>query len=317
MTTQVATLDHSRAIAFELHGLFRALDRRMQTPELLRQKLEAACRRIDELLAADWTLVPDSVTESLEHMAELLRTWTPDDASAWVELKAQLRERYAGLSTALRHERVKVPELRPRNYARSAFHVSAALVCLVLIVTLTSEQLPWAAGAFAAWAWCMEGLRRVSRHANAVMMRFFRPIAHEQERDRVNSATWYMTSLVLLALTGSPLLCVTGVAVLGLADPLAGLVGRRFGRVRLVNGRSLEGSLTFVLVGTLAARAAMLLVDTALPSGTLWLTAFAAGLVGGVVELASRRVDDNLSIPLAAASTAAIVLWLLGSSAWG
>ena len=318
MTTQVATLDLTRAIAVELHGLFRALDRRLQTPELVRHKLQAASHRIDELLAADWTLVPDSVTESLERVAELLRTWTPDteDTSAWAELKSQLRERYAGLSTALRRERVKVPELRPTNYARSAFHIGAAVVCLVLIVSLTSQQLPWAAGAFAAWSWCMEGLRRVSKRANAAMMAFFRPIAHEQERDRINSATWYMTSLVLLALTESPLLCVTGVAVLGLADPLAGLVGRRFGRVRLINGRSLEGSLTFVVVGTLAARSAMLLVDTSISSGLLWLTALAAAIAGGVAELASRRVDDNLSIPMAAAGTAAALLWLIGSSPW-
>lgn len=317
MTTQVATLELSQAIAFELHGLFRALDLRIQTPELVRQKLEAANRRIDELLAAEWTLVPDSVTESIERLAELLRTWTQDDShdtGAWVELKAQLRERYAGLSTALRRERVKVPELRPTNYARSGFHVGAAGVCLGLVVMLTSEQLPWAAGAFAAWAWTLESLRRVSKRANAAMMRFFRPIAHEQERDRVNSATWYMTSLVILALTGSPLLCVTGVAVLGVADPLAGLVGRRFGRVRLMNGRTLEGSLTFVVAGMLAARGAMLLVDTPLGAGALWLTAGAAALVGGVVELVSRRIDDNLSIPLAAAATAAAVVTLLGGS---
>jgi dolichol kinase len=322
MTTQVATLDLSRALAFELHGLFRALDLRgVKTPELVRPKLDAACRRIDELLAAEWTLVPDAVLESIERVAELLRTWTADDlhhasASAWAELQAELRERYAGLSTALRRERVKVPELRPTNYARSGFHIGAALVCLLLVVLLTPQQLPWAAGAFAAWAWSMEGLRRVSGRANAAMMAFFRPIAHEQERDRVNSATWYMTSLVLLALTGSPILCVTGVAVLGLADPLAGLVGRRFGRVRLVNGRSLEGSLTFVVVGTLAARAAMLLIDTPLHSDQLWITALAAGLAGSVVELASRRVDDNLSIPMAAAGTAALVLSLLDASAW-
>jgi dolichol kinase len=318
MTTHVATLELSQALAFELHGLFRALDLRIQTPELVRQKLEAASRRLDELLEAEWSLVPDSVTESIEHLAELLRRWTPDDVEAWADLKAQLRERYASLSTALRRERVKVPELRPTNYARSGFHVGAAVVCVVLVVSLSSQQLPWAAGAFAAWAWTMEGLRRVSRRANALMMAFFRPIAHEQERDRVNSATWYMTSLVLLALTYSPLLCVAGVAVLGLADPLAGLVGRRFGRVRLVNGRSLEGSLTFVVVGTLAARAAMLLVDTgSLSSGVLWITALAAALAGGLAELLSRRVDDNLAIPLTAAGTAATVLSLMGASAWG
>jgi dolichol kinase len=317
MTTQVATLELSQALAFELHGLFRALDLRIQTPELVRLKLDAASRRLDELLEAEWSLVPDSVTESIEHLAELLRTWTPDDMEAWADLKAQLRERYAGLSTALRRERVKVPELRPTNYARSGFHVGAAVVCLVLVVSLTSQQLPWAAGAFAAWAWTMEGLRRVSRRANAAMMVFFRPIAHEQERDRVNSATWYMTSLVLLALTYSPLLCVAGVGVLGLADPLAGLVGRRFGRIRLVNGRSLEGTLTFVVVGTLAARGAMLLVDTGVGSGVLWITALAAALAGGLAELLSRRVDDNLAIPLTAAGTAAAVLSLLGASAWG
>ncbi|MCX4246901.1 diacylglycerol/polyprenol kinase family protein [Paraliomyxa miuraensis] len=320
MTAQVATLELSHALALELHGLFRALDLRIQTPELVRDKLEAATRRLDEWLAADWSLVPDSVSESIERVAEMLRSWAaidPHDVSRWAELEAQLRETYAGLSTALRRERVRVPELRPANLTRSAFHASAAVVCLGLIVALDSQQLPWAAGAFAAWAWTMEGLRRISSRANAAMMTFFRPIAHEQERDRVNSATWYMTALVLLALTFSPLLCATAVAVLGFADPLAGLVGRRMGRIRLINGRSLEGTLTFVIVGTLAARAAMLLCETTAGPSTLWGTAFVAALTGGLAELFSRRIDDNLSIPLTAAAAAAAALLLGGASPWG
>jgi len=320
MTAQVATLQLPHALALELHGLFRALDRRLQAPELVSAKLDAASRRLDEWLAADWSLVPESVIESIERVAELLRRWAPDDlhdTSAWTELKAQLRETYAGLSTALRRERVRVPELRPANLTRSAFHTLSALVCLGLVVLLTPRQLPWAAGAFAAWAWSLEGLRRVSPRANVALMAFFRPIAHEQERDRVNSATWYMTSLVLLALTYSPILCVASVAVLGLADPLAGLVGRRFGRVRLVNNRSLEGTLTFVVAGTLAARAAMLLVETSAGGSALWLTALAAALAGAVAELLSRRIDDNLSIPMAAAAVAAVTLLSLGASPWG
>lgn len=316
MTTQVATLELSQALAIELHGLFRALDLRIQTPELVRLKLDAASRRLEELLSAEWTLIPDSVTESIERLAELLSTWTPDDVEAWAELKAQLRESYAGLSIALRRERVKVPELRPTNYARSGFHVVCAVICLVLVTLLTPRQLPWTAGAFALAAWSMESMRRVSKRANVFLMAAFRPVAHEQERERVNSGTWYVTALVLLSLSGSPILCVTAVAVLGFADPLAGLVGRRFGRVRLVNGRSLEGTLTFVVVGTLAARTAMLLVETAASSSTLWLTALAAATAGGLAELFSRRIDDNLSIPVAAGSVAALVLWLLGATLW-
>lgn len=322
MTAQVATLELSAALALELHGLFRALDRRLQTPDAIRDRLETASRRLDEWLAADWHLVPDAVSESIERAAELLRAWTPErfyDTSTWAELSAQLREAYAGLSTALRRERVRVPELRPANLTRSLFHAGSAAVCLTLVTLLDPLHLPWASGAFAAWAWSMEGLRRISPRANAVMMAFFRPIAHEQERDRVNSATWYMTALLLLALTFSPVLCVAGVAVLGFADPVAGLVGRRFGRVRLVNGRSLEGTLTFVVVGTLAARAAMLLVDGTVgaSSGTLWATALVAALAGGLAELFSRRIDDNLSIPLVTASTAAVTLLVLGVSPWG
>ena len=106
------------------------------------------------------------------------------------------------------------------------------------------------------------------------------------------------------------------VAVLGLGDPVAGLVGRRWGRVKLVNNRSLQGTLTFVVVGTLAARAAMLLVPTSIASGTLWLTTLGAAIAGGLAELLSRRIDDNLSIPVITATAAAALLALMGTSAW-
>ena len=142
-------------------------------------------------------------------------------------------------------------------------------------------------------------------------------IAHEQERFRVNSATWYMTALLLLTLTFSPLLCVVAVAVLGFGDPLAGIAGRRWGRVRLVNGRTLEGTAVFVAVGTLAAMGAMQLVEHSLTPGVAWATALAAALAGGMAELLSRRVDDNLSIPLTAAAAATATMLLLGASPWG
>lgn len=317
MTAQVATLELSHALALELHGLFRALERRMQTPERVREQLQAASRKLDELLAAEWNLVPEPVAQSIQRVAELLQGWSLDDMETWSELRGQLREAYAGLFTALRNEQVEIPELRPTNYTRSIFHVISALVCLVLIVVLESWQLPLAALVFASSAWIMETLRHFSPRTNDRMMAFFRPIAHEQERDRINSGTWYMTALVLLSLTFSPLLCVIGVAVLGFADPLAALVGRRWGRVRLVANRSLEGTLAFVITGTLAARAAMVLMSPEASPARLWLLALAAALAGALAELYSRRVDDNFSIPLVSAGAAAAAMALLGVSPWG
>ncbi len=316
MTAQVATLALSHSLAVELHGLFRALDLRIQTPELVRDKLDAAWRALDELLEAEWNLVPDGVAQSVERVAELLREWTPDDVETWAELKAQLREAYAGFASALRDEQVRVPELRPTNYTRSIVHMIAASVCLTLVAVLSPVALLWTAAGFAATGWSMEATRRVSPLANRWMMVLFGPIAHEQERHRINSATWYTTALVLLTLTFSPLLCAVGVAVLGFADPLAGLVGRRWGRVRLVNNRSLEGSLTFVVVGMAAALGAMQLVPHALTTGTTWLVAGVAATAGALAELFSRRVDDNLSIPIVAAAAAAALLAIVGVSPW-
>lgn len=317
MTAQVASLELSHALAIELHGLFRALEHRLQAPEVVREKLEAASRALDELLASEWSLIPAAVAESLERVAELLRRWMHDDTQAWAELKAQLREAYASLSTALRSEQVVVPELRPANYTRSLVHMVGAVVSLGLIIVLSATQLAWVAGGFGLFAWSLEASRTISPQANARMMKLFGPIAHEQEWDRVNSATWYSTALALLGLTFSPLLCAIAVAVLGFADPMAGLLGRRWGRIRLVNNRSLEGTLTFVVVGTLAARAAMSLVGTTIDGGSLWIVALASAIAGALAELFSRRVDDNFSIPTVVAGTAMAMLLLLGLSPWG
>ena len=90
------------------------------------------------------------------------------------------------------------------------------------------------------------------------------------------------------------------VLVLGLADPAAGVVGRRFGRIQLSANRTLEGTLAFVVVGALASLI-WLLATGAAPVQAL-IVALVAGTAGALAELgSSRRFDDNFSIPVAVA----------------
>ena len=184
------------------------------------------------------------------------------------------------------------------------------------LVVFTPAQLPWVAGLFAGTFWFLEGLRRISPRANDALMAFFAPIARPVERVEVNSATWYMTALVLLASTGSTLLCVVGVAVLGFADPTAAIVGRRFGRVTLVHGRTLEGTATFLVVGAAATFGAVMLLPAPPALALAVVLAAAAGAAGALAELLSKRVDDNFAIPLVAAAAAATVLLATGHSLW-
>lgn len=205
---------------------------------------------------------------------------------------------------------------RPANATRSLFHIASALVSLALTLLLQPDHLLYTAATIAGTFWMLEALRRPFPRFNALLMRFFRPIAHASESHKVNSATWYMTALTGLALTHSQLLCLIGVTALGFGDPAASFIGRRFGRLELMRNRTLEGTLGFVVVGT-ATIAAVLMLATPRPSlAFALLLGFLAASAGAVAEVLSRRLDDNLTIPVAAAGVAAVVLALVGRFPW-
>lgn len=229
----------------------------------------------------------------------------------WSELRARIHPAYEALARLLRVHAVHVPSLRPTNISRSVFHVGSALAALG-IVTLIPQWVPLAASAFFASAVIMETSRRVSPAANRLLMRAFSKVAHPHEAHHINSASWYATALLILAFSAPPAVSAVAVTVLGFGDPLAALIGRRMGRIRLVHGRSLEGSLAFVLFGGAAAALMLTALQSlpglqalsGLPAGGFehpLRVAFMAALFGGVAELFSKRLDDNLTVPLAAA----------------
>lgn len=203
---------------------------------------------------------------------------------------------------------------RPANATRSIFHVASGALSLTLIRLLPGRTWLIAVSLTIAIAgWSMEAIRRRSPAANDRLMRFFSAIAHPQERYRVNSSTWYVTALLILSAFFPLRSAELGVVVLGLADPAAALIGRRFGRTRLRTGRSLEGMLAFVVTGTLGALATLVAFH-ALPWSSRITLALVAAVAGAVAELVSTRFDDNFTIPLTVAVAATTAqLFLLGT----
>jgi dolichol kinase len=223
----------------------------------------------------------------------------PDRSSRaeWADFVGEVHPAYEALVAALPAQ--SAPSVRPTNYARSIFHLASAGVALTAVALLPSRAwLIAAPAAFAAYAWSMEIARRISPRLNDRLMRFYGAIVHPHERYRVNSATWYATALVVLASFASRPAMIAAVVVLGVADPVAALVGRRFGRHMLRSGRSLEGTLAFFVSGTLAASLALAVVAPA-PIAITFRLAVAAGLSGAITELVTVKLDDNLTIPLA------------------
>ena len=205
---------------------------------------------------------------------------------------------------------------RPTNYLRNAFHIGWGLVGAALTLLLSSTALLCVALVFAASSWTMELVRRRNPAFNQRIMRVFRHVSRPHEVEQVNSSTWYASALALLTLSFEPTIIVTGVLVLAFADPAAAIIGRRFGRIQLINGRTVEGTLTFAIVGALVSFAVLSLAGGGpLPAhgfGLRLSIALAAGSLGAVAELVSDRVDDNFSIPLSSALAAWAILLLLG-----
>lgn len=306
---------HSHVLALELHDALRELDPvrfRTDRGARVRERLAELEVRVTALVEGSLADPGMALRQKLRDLAELLRSRlpTPDVApkgAAWVELRARLMQAYEALAASLRTHAMDVPSLRPTNYTRNLFHVACAAVALAVIVLIPNHML-WVVGPFFVAGWTMETTRRASARVNLRLMRLFGPVAHPHETHRINSATWYTSALLGLALVAPFEACAVGVVVLGLGDPVAALVGRRFGRTKLLHGRSLEGSLAFVLVGFLGALATLLLAYPAIALPTAAMMAGAGAVAGAVAELLSHRLDDNLTVPWSAAAACWLVM---------
>jgi dolichol kinase len=141
----------------------------------------------------------------------------------------------------------------------------------------------------------------VARRAPWINHSFLR--AEEQVREA--AMTPFVIAVLLTILTVPKLPALVAIYTLAIADPLAAVVGIRFGRHRITHNRSLEGSLA-ILSATAVITAAVFHWGTAASAGELAWAAAAIGLTATVFELLPLRIDDNLTIPI-----------FVGFAAWG
>jgi dolichol kinase len=145
----------------------------------------------------------------------------------------------------------------------------------------------------------LDALRLHSGRANQLFFLAFPHLLSPREAAGPASSSWYALG-VLLAVALFPLpAAVSGVLVLGLGDPAASYVGRRWGRVPFLGG-SAEGTATFLLV-------ALLVLGVRHPVGV----AIGAAVAATLAERLSWPLDDNLTIPVVSAGALFILEQLL------
>jgi dolichol kinase len=324
-----ALVIETKTFAIELYSLLKELDparwkaEKKQNIKLKILSLENEVNRLYSELHEFHSKVQKqrhslAISERLHNLRELLselKTSLIEDIipkEYFHSLRKRIEVGYQELALTLENYSVKLPQIRPTNYARYAFHILSGLFTLFCIEMVPSPiYLIFLAMTFCLSFWGMEIIRVKSGKIKEILRNFFHPVAHPHEDYKINSSSWYTTALVMLSLTQSITLSAIGVTVLAFSDPAAAAIGRKFGRIKLPGGRSLEGSLGFFLVGTLSV---FILLSKFHPLYTNWqmlIVAACAGLFGAVGELFGSFLDDNFTIPVCSATGAFIALSLI------
>lgn len=117
-------------------------------------------------------------------------------------------------------------------------------------------------------------------------------------------------SLFLVWVFPAPIVTLT-LLFLAVADPMASLIGIRYGKDKLIGSKSLQGTVAAFIVCTIISIAYFL--STGLMTERLLMVSLLAGLSGALSELLPiGRLDDNLSFPIMNASMLWVIFSLFG-----
>jgi dolichol kinase len=231
------------------------------------------------------------------------------------EIQAELVRKYEDFVAQVRSARIFKADSRPRfrslrlpKSTRSIFHACMGLIAVAMYQFVLTQQaaLTILLSLLSVFT-VLEISRRFSHKFNDFMVyKLFGAISRPQERYKTNSASYYLLALTIITFIAPREAVCMAVLALAFGDPLASMVGNRWGRTRLSNDKSLEGGLAFLAVSGLAIFVYLLLFAGGLSVLQRLLAAVCVAGVGAFVELFSHKFDDNFTVPVACALAALI-----------
>ena len=190
---------------------------------------------------------------------------------------------------------------------RRFFHMSAGIcVGAIYQAFLTRQMAVSFLGIAACIMYLIEQIRinypEYSGNINILNKHFLR--AEEQLRE--SAAIPYCMAILLTIISFPKSIALVAIYTLAIGDPMSALVGIKYGKHKLIKKKSLEGSLAFFISSFIITFLIFRPMNPDLLGMTLGLSFLMAFLIT-CFELIPLRLDDNLTIPLAAAT----ILWLL------
>ena len=281
------------------------------------EDLHARCTQLRNDTQLRMTEQVAAVRENLGQMVAELKKQTPSKEELHESWKS-LGESYENLVVQLQKASVKIPQgiqlnhFKPRNYSRNFFHLFNSLwgVALYELVFDRTGML-WISGGILVLAIAVEVSRRLSPAINKEFCeRIFGAISRPHETHNITSATWYSLALFLGVLLLPQHAIEAGTIVLGVADPVASIVGKAWGKTKIYRDKSLEGSLGFFFAAVATLVVFFAVINAGYSALAIGITAVSVALFTTLAELFAGKIEDNFSIPVVGGVVAAVCLSL-------
>ena len=184
---------------------------------------------------------------------------------------------------------------------RKVVHLASAAIPIVYWFT-TKQFMLRALIPLTCLAIVIEALRHGHPAVREFIDYWLGRIIRRAETHTLTGATYVVLASLLSILLFDKPIAITILLFLSISDALASLIGIRFGWRRFL-GKSLAGSTAFLV--SAATIALLLMYDSP-------LVAISGAIVATIVEalplkIAGQKIDDNISIPLAAGSVMSLL----------
>jgi len=191
---------------------------------------------------------------------------------------------------------------------RKLIHLTSLLIPVIYyFISRTSAAI--ILGALSVFAITLDLSRYFFPEVGSVFYKIFgfllRKHEIDEEKKNLNGATYVLISALIGVLIFPKVVFITAFTILIIGDTMAALVGRKFGKHKLLY-KSLEGTLAFFISSCIV----VLFTPKAGNFPEEFVIGFIGALIGAVVEnISFGYVDDNLSIPL----SVGFAMWILYS----
>lgn len=205
-----------------------------------------------------------------------------------------------------------LPTRADLHLARRIWHFGAVLVMFALYWFMTKEDASKLALFVTLFLVGLDLSRLYLPHLNRLLIPLFKPVLRTHETHRPTAATFLLIgTTICIFIFSKPIMLLT-LLMLALADPLAAVVGTRYGKDKLIGRKSLQGSIAAFIVCFFVSL--IYFYTLHFFTDRLLLVSLLCGLIGALSELIPVfNWDDNFTFPILCSTSLAGLFYLFGA----